>query len=107
MFTKQFAADLTERAVKTFAQAVLGVLIVANTVTHLKWGAILDAAGLATAISVLTSLVGSQVGAGDSGSFLPANVDPPQADHGYGLIEICFAVLLLVIALVVLFHYVG
>lgn len=74
MFTKAFLLDLLERALSTFAQALLGV------------GAVLDfsdartyqAAGIAAAVAVLKCLAASRVGAPDSGSLLPADVDPPQ-----------------------------
>lgn len=76
MFTKPFLLDLLERAISTFAQALLGV------------GAVLDftdpraytAAGLAAAAAVLKCLAATQVGANDSGSLLPASIDPPVAD---------------------------
>lgn len=80
MFTRQFWLDLVERAVKTFAQALLGAIggDAAISGVHLPWTAKLAAAGMAAGISALSSLVGTGVGAPDSGSWLPQNVDPPQ-----------------------------
>ena len=62
MFTKAFALATLERAVKTFAQSLIGALAVASGLTDAPWQAALSAAGLATLVSVLTSVVSAGVG---------------------------------------------
>jgi len=58
MMTKQFWADAAERAVKTFAQALLAALTVQGaTLASVKWLPVLAVAGTATAISLLTSVL--------------------------------------------------
>ncbi|MGZ4663575.1 MAG: hypothetical protein ACXV5Q_00615 [Frankiaceae bacterium] len=71
MFTKAFALDLLERAISTFAQAFLGAYAVVGPLKALI------AAGIAAGFSALKCLAATQTGAPDSGSLLPANVDPP------------------------------
>jgi hypothetical protein len=74
MFTRQFLADLLERVVSTFAQALLG----AGTVIDFGSAKTYQIAAVAAAVSALKCLAATQVGAKDSGSLLPAEVDPPQ-----------------------------
>jgi predicted phage tail protein len=58
VFTKLFLEDSGERAVKTFAQALLGVLLVQGaTIATVHWGTALAAGGTAALISLLTSVV--------------------------------------------------
>lgn len=58
MFTKTFWLDATERAAKTFAQALLSVFIVSGvTVLNADWLTALATAGTAVLVSVLTSIV--------------------------------------------------
>jgi hypothetical protein len=55
---KRWAADAVERAVKTFAQALLGAFVAQGvTISTIHWDIALIAAGTASLISVLTSLV--------------------------------------------------
>lgn len=63
MFTALFWKDTAERALKTFAQALLALLIVApNTpVIGFDWPTLLFTAATSAVISVLTSLVGGAV----------------------------------------------
>lgn len=60
MFTSLFWKDAAERAVKTFAQALLALLIVApNTpVIGFDWPTLLFTAATSAVISLLTSVVG-------------------------------------------------
>lgn len=74
MFTKQFLLDLLERALSTFAQAVLG----AGTIIDFASVKTYQIAGVAAAVAVLKCLAATRVGAADSGSLLPAGEDPPQ-----------------------------
>lgn len=72
MFNKLFWKDAAERAVKTFAQAVLAVIGVsaATPVTGFDWTTILLTGVTAAVISLLTSFVSA--GADDTVS--PASV---------------------------------
>ena len=60
---KDFFMDLLERAFKTFVQSLLASL---GTTTmafgDVNWGIVLSTAGLATLVSVLTSLASYNVG---------------------------------------------
>lgn len=81
MFTKAFWADLIERAVRAAAWADLALLGADQTgAIHgpISWSAVGQVAGYAALASTLVSLAGSRLGAKDSGSLLPADVDPPQ-----------------------------
>jgi hypothetical protein len=70
-FTKKFVADALERAVKTFAQALVGVFVGNVTVANVGWAASLAVAGTAALVSVLTSVASTQVGSDpDSASVL-------------------------------------
>jgi hypothetical protein len=95
MFTRQFLLDTLERAVATFAQALLGT----GTVLDFSDGRVYAAAGIAAAICVLKCLAATQVGASDSGSLLPASEDPPvEGDAGHaelhGVLAMALAILL-------------
>lgn len=76
----RFLADLAERCARTFAQAYLAFWIALEGAAwdNLLSEDALNVALVATVGVILTALVGSQVGAKDSASLLPANVDPPQ-----------------------------
>ena len=75
MFTKQFLLDLTERAIKTFAQS-LGACITTVVATEtlglgdVNWAAALSIAGLATLYSVLTSVASTSFNRKDSASLV-------------------------------------
>jgi hypothetical protein len=62
MFTLAFWKAAAERALKTFAQSLVGSLAVASGLTDAPWLPALSAAGLATLASLLTSVVSSGVG---------------------------------------------
>jgi hypothetical protein len=71
VFTRLFWRDAAERAVKTFAQAVLATFGAgALDVLHADWGNALALGGGAAALSVLTSLVSSQVHDPESASLV-------------------------------------
>ena len=58
MFTLAFFSGLAERAIKTFAQSLLGVIGVTGLgFGDVDWGLALSAAGLAALASALTSVV--------------------------------------------------
>jgi hypothetical protein len=70
MFTKAFLAALAERAVKTFAQALLALLTASGfDVVNANWVGVLVTALFATLLSVLTSIVSSGINA-DNGPSL-------------------------------------
>ncbi|STC79594.1 holin [Corynebacterium ulcerans] len=52
--TVEFWKDLAERAIKTFAQALLAVLAVGVPIWELDWSGAFGIAATATVISVLT-----------------------------------------------------
>lgn len=56
MLPKSFWIGLGERAMKTFAQALLAAFTIGTTVTTLYWPTALAVAGTAALLSVLTSL---------------------------------------------------
>ncbi|HEY5444111.1 MAG TPA: holin [Pyrinomonadaceae bacterium] len=72
MFDKLFWRDALERALKTFAQAVLAVIGVAATtpVTGFDWPTILLTGATAAVISLLTSFVS----VGSSNTVSPASL---------------------------------
>lgn len=62
MFTKSFAVAALERAIKTFAQAAVAVLV--GNVTGLldvDWAQLASVSGLAALVSVLTSVASGAV----------------------------------------------
>lgn len=79
--TRRWFVDSAERVVSTFAQAALGLLPAAYLPhTHIPVGTILAGAGFAAGVSFLKCLAALHVGAPDSASLLPADVDPPVED---------------------------
>jgi hypothetical protein len=71
IFTRRFAIDATERAVKTVAQAATALLISAGTdLITTDWKGIAAGAGIAGVISLLTSIGSSSVGDEDSASLV-------------------------------------
>ncbi len=80
--TSQFWTDTAERAVKTFAQALLAVLTVqgVSDVLDVDWGRALSVAALATIISVLTSLLSLKLGNSGTASATKA-VQPSYGRH--------------------------
>jgi len=53
---KSFWLGTAERAIKTFAQSLLSVLVVGNAIWGQDWAAFLGIAGTAALVSVLTSI---------------------------------------------------
>lgn len=81
MFTRAFLKAATERAVKTFAQTLAASLVVAATLEGVDWQAAASAAGLASLLSVLTSVGSSQIG-GPGPSVVDAETLVYSAKHG-------------------------
>lgn len=64
MFTAAFARDLFERAVRTFAQALVSLWVVGDgfNLLHVDWTDSLGIAGGAAALSILVSIAAGVVG---------------------------------------------
>lgn len=74
MFTKTFWKDTAERAVKTFAQSFGAVLIASGTgLLDVDWINALSVAGLATVISVATSVGGIKAGDVSTAGYIKLN----------------------------------
>lgn len=81
MWTSDFWKRAAERAIRTFAQALLGALTAGLVVTDsAQWTAALIAAAVAALASVLMSLAGSAVGDPSDPSLLPAASKPEPVD---------------------------
>ena len=79
MFTGLFWKDAAERAVKTFAQALLALFLVAPNTPLLAfdWPSALGLAGTAVVISFLTSIV-SGIATKDATTVSPASIAPDK-----------------------------
>lgn len=77
MFTQDFWKRAAERAIKTFAQALVASGIVVGATGH-EWQAAVIAAAIAAVLSVLTSVAG--IGIGDAGT--PSLVGEPAIAVG-------------------------
>lgn len=66
----KFWADAFERAIKTFAQSAVAMLTASGVLGlfSVNWGDILSVAGLATVVSIFTSIASS--GGGDDSASL-------------------------------------
>lgn len=63
MLSKTFALEALERALKTFAQALVSILTVgAVGASTAPWGHALDVAALAAVLSIVTSLASYNIG---------------------------------------------
>lgn len=78
MYAKAFWLATGERAARTFCQALLGLLVADQTdLLTTDWIGALSAAGMATVLSVLTSVASS--GVGGVGPSLANEVTSPPA----------------------------
>jgi hypothetical protein len=67
MWTKEFWIQAAERAIKTFAQVMLGFLVVGQSgVLNVDWANTLSVSAVAAFASILMSLIGE--GIGDKGT---------------------------------------
>ena len=85
MFTLAFLKGAAERAISTFAQALVSVLGIAGLgLLDVDWGQTLSVAGLAALLSVLKSVAtpGFTAGAPEPQGRHEAGVVPPELD-GY------------------------
>ncbi len=83
MRTTAFWIDAVERAVRTFAQALVAMLVVGFVFTDAAaWGEALVASAVSALISLLTSVAASGVGEPASPSLLPT-VEQPDPNDDY------------------------
>ena len=81
MRTTAFWIDAAERAVRTFAQALVAVLVAGFVFTDAAaWGEALLSAAVAALVSLLTSVAASGVGDAESPSLLPTAQQPEPVD---------------------------
>ena len=107
-FTATFWLDTTERAVKTLAQSLLGVIAAQNVNTSV--GRVVDfeasawIIGIAVLSSVLTSIISTTIGERGTASLLdPAPPDTLEVDRGQATIGgICFVIVVVLALLFVL-----
>lgn len=80
--TAEFWRDVAERAVKTFAQALLAMLTVGSVLTDIDWPSALGMAGTAALASVLSSIISAGFGDPESASLLSgSDNDPSDGRH--------------------------
>ena len=83
MRSKAFWIDAGERAVRTFAQALIGAITAGLVVTDAaQWKAAGIAAAVAALVSLLTSVAASGVGDQSTPSLLPT-VEQPDPNDDY------------------------
>jgi hypothetical protein len=74
MFGKRFWRATAERAVKTFAQSLVAVLSAGQLgLFDVEWLTVLSTAGMATVLSLLSSLASTQVGEPSDPSAVPTS----------------------------------
>ena len=76
MRSRQFWEDTAERAIKTFAQALLGVFVAGVTIMSVDWVDALAIGSTATLVSVLTSIASAGARNPESASLVA-----PRAGH--------------------------
>ena len=84
MWSKDYWKDLSERAFRTFAQALVGAMSAGavTTLHQVDWPYALSAAGFAAVVSVLMSLGASQVGDRGTAALLPTSETPGVKGEG-------------------------
>ncbi|GFK19259.1 holin [Corynebacterium glutamicum] len=70
MRSRQFWEDTAERAIKTFAQALLGVFVAGVTIMSVSWVDALAVGATAALVSVLTSVASAGSGDHESASLV-------------------------------------
>lgn len=63
IFSREFVVAAGERAIKTFAQALIAVFAAGVTILNIDWTQALAIAGTAALLSILTSIASNNVGA--------------------------------------------
>lgn len=72
MLSKTFWTDVAERAIKTFAQALLSVFVAGVTIMSVSWVDALAVGATAALVSVLTSIASAGSGDRTSASLVSA-----------------------------------
>ena len=75
MRSRQFWEDTAERAIKTFAQALLGVFVAGVTIMSVDWVDTLAIGATAALVSVLTSIASAGVRNPQSASLVAPKPD--------------------------------
>lgn len=79
MLTKAFWLATSERAVRTFAQALIAIFATTQTgLLQVDWAGALSAAGMAAVLSVLTSIAASSNGSPSLANEVATPVGGPQ-----------------------------
>lgn len=73
MWTKIFWIDAADRALRTFAQALLATITVGDAIYHVDWTAGLGIAATAAIASLLTSVATSKVGETGTAAIITPN----------------------------------
>jgi len=68
MFDALYMKAIAERAIKTFAQALVALFVAGVTILTIDWQQALAVAGTAALVSVLTSIASAHVGPFDGPS---------------------------------------
>ena len=83
MRSRQFWEDTAERAIKTFAQALLGVFVAGVTIMSVDWVDALAVGATASLVSVLTSIASAGARDPESASLVvPRAGEHRAADPG-------------------------
>jgi hypothetical protein len=79
MFAGHFWKATAERAVKSFAQSLLAILSASSLgLLDVDWVTCLSTAGMATVLSVLTSIGSTRIGDSDDPTALPTATAAPE-----------------------------
>ena len=83
MLTKAFWLAALERAVRTFAQALIAVFATTQTgLLDVDWPGALSAAGMAAVLSILTSVAASKNGSPSLANEIAKPLGRPRDAHG-------------------------
>lgn len=85
MFTAQFWKEVAERAIKTFFQTLVATGIIASAVgaTTQQWKDAGYAVGIATLLSVLSSIAGVAIGPKGSASLVETTTEAPVGTRAF------------------------
>jgi len=78
MFDKLFWVATAERALKTFAQALVALFIAGQTILTIDWQQALAVSVTAAVVSVLTSIASSRLGPFDGPSLVDEAIVEPD-----------------------------